>query len=74
MHVTLLVSKLGIIFNDNNPFNHDYYVFDVQTYLYNNNIETDMIHPTSDNLIAPKNKYRIDYSNYYGLSRAKTCN
>jgi len=74
MHVTLLVSKLGIIFNDNNPFNHDYYVFDVQTYLYNNNIETDIQMQTTDNLIAPKNKYRIDYSNYYGLSRTKTCN
>lgn len=69
MHVQLLVSKFSNVFNDNNPFSNDYYVFDVQMYMYNNNM-TDII-STQDNLIVPKNKYRIDYSNYYNLERAK---
>jgi hypothetical protein len=76
MHVILLVSKLGIIFNDNNPFNNDYYVFDVEMYMYNNNMKgAEEPGGQVDNLIIPKNKYRIDYSNYYNLSRpSSSCN
>jgi len=62
MHVQLLVSKLNSIFNDNNPFNNDYYIFDVQMYLYNNNVTT--ITKENENLIVPKNKYRIDFLTY----------
>lgn len=67
INLDILLEKTNRLYTINNPFEYDYYIFNVQLYLYNKGIISSYIESRdyTDNEIidelVPKNEYRLQY-------------